>query len=95
MYGSLRADSSAHALLRGSHRCADGVVEGFQLHQHDGYPMLHRGHDLIAGEVYAISPTLWPALDAWEDAPTDYQRCQVSLKDGRRVWLYCAGEHHA
>lgn len=50
--------------------------------------MLRRGDGAVSGEVYWIPDQCWPALDAWEDVPEVYQRRQVPLRDGRRVWLY-------
>ena len=95
VYGSLKAEGSAHHLLQGAHRERNGSVEGFERIQRNGYPMLRRGRDaktVVEGEVYAITPDLWPGLDRWEDAPSVYRRCRVQLRDGRMVWLYCEAD---
>ena len=95
VYGSLKAEGSAHHLLQGAHRERDGSVAGFERIQRNGYPMLRRGRDaktVVEGEVYAITPDLWPGLDLWEDAPSVYRRCRVQLRDGRMVWLYCEAD---
>ena len=92
VYGSLKAQGNAHHLLMGTHRERDGSVAGFEQIERNGYPMLRRSRDanaLVQGEVYAIAPDLWPALDRWEEVPSVYQRCRVQLRDGRMVWLYC------
>ena len=50
--------------------------------------MLRAGGGRVCGEVYRIPAHLWPALDAWEEVPSVYQRRRHSLLDGRRVWVY-------
>ena len=75
-------------MLKGPKRDRDGIVDGFIQFNHRGYPMLRRGDGAVSGEVYWIPEQCWPALDAWEDVPEVYQRQQVPLRDGRRVWLY-------
>jgi gamma-glutamylcyclotransferase (GGCT)/AIG2-like uncharacterized protein YtfP len=50
--------------------------------------MLRAGAGRVCGEVYRIPAQLWPALDAWEEVPSVYQRRRHSLLDGRRVWVY-------
>ena len=50
--------------------------------------MLRAGTGRVCGEVYRIPAHLWPALDAWEEVPSVYQRRRHSLLDGRRVWVY-------
>ena len=95
VYGSLKAEGSAHHLLEGAHRERDGSVAGFERIQRNGYPMLRRGRDaktVVEGEVYAITTDLWPGLDRWEEVPSVYQRCRVQLRDGRMVWLYCEAD---
>ena len=95
VYGSLKAEGSAHHLLQGAQRERDGSVAGFERIERNGYPMLRRGRDaktVFEGEVYAITPDLWPGLDRWEDAPSVYRRCRVQLRDGRMVWLYCEAD---
>ena len=95
VYGSLKAEGTAHHLLAGAHRERDGCVAGYERIECNGYPMLRRGRDaegVVEGEVYAIAPDLWPGLDHWEEVPSVYQRCQVRLRDGRMVWLYCEAD---
>ena len=50
--------------------------------------MLQRGNGDISGEVYWVAEPCWRALDDWEEVPEVYQRSSVTLRDGRRVWLY-------
>jgi len=98
VYGSLRAEGSAHHLLLEAHREQDGSVAGFVRLKHNGYPMLRRSRDanaIVHGEVYAITADQWPALDRWEEVPSVYQRCKVQLRDGRMVWLYCEAKDPA
>ena len=75
-------------MLKGAQRDRDGIVDGFIEIQHRGYPMLQRGNGAISGEVYWVAEPCWPALDDWEEVPEVYQRSSVTLRDGRRVWLY-------
>ena len=88
VYGSLKADGSAHHLLQGAFAEIVGVLDLVELTVHDGYPMLRSGSALVQGEVYRIPDSLWPALDAWEDAPRVYCRRRRKLLDGRNVWVY-------
>ena len=90
VYGSLKANGSAHHLLSGSVREADGVLEQAELTQVAGYPMLKPGTGDVSGEVYRIPADRWVALDAWEEVPEQYQRCQQRLQDGRIVWVYAS-----
>ena len=90
VYGSLKANGSAHHLLRGSVREADGVLEQAELTQVAGYPRLKPGTGEVSGEVYRIPADRWVALDAWEEVPEQYQRCQQRLQDGRIVWVYAS-----
>ena len=75
-------------MLKGAKRDLNGIVDGFIEIQHRGYPMLQRGNGAISGEVYWVPVPCWPALDDWEEVPEVYQRSSVTLRDGRRVWLY-------
>ena len=75
-------------MLKGTKRDSDGIVDGFVAIEHRGYPMLQRGDGAISGEVYWVPDICWPGLDDWEDVPEVYQRTSVTLRDGRRVWLY-------
>ena len=88
VYGSLKANSSAHNLIQGAERESDGVLEAAELIEVSGYPMLRSGSAEVRGEVYRIPADRWPALDDWEDAPEVYQRQKRQLKDGRSVWVY-------
>ena len=75
-------------MLKGAKRDLNGIVDGFIEIQNRGYPMLQRGNGAISGEVYWVAEPRWPALDDWEEVPEVYQRSSVTLRDGRRVWLY-------
>ena len=75
-------------MLKGAERDSDGIVDGFIEIQNRGYPMLQRGNGAISGEVYWVAEHCWRALDDWEEVPEVYQRSSVTLRDGRRVWLY-------
>ena len=75
-------------MLKGAKRDLNGIVDGFIEIQNRGYPMLQRGNRAISGEVYWVAEPCWRALDDWEEVPEVYQRSSVTLRDGRRVWLY-------
>ena len=75
-------------MLKGAKRDLNGIVDGFIEIQNRGYPMLRRGNGAISGEVYWVAEPCWRALDDWEEVPEVYQRSSVTLRDGRRVWLY-------
>ena len=74
--------------MKGTKRDRDGIVDGFNQIEYQGYPMLQRGNGAISGEVYRVPDSCWPALDDWEEVPEVYQRTSVTLRDGRSVWLY-------
>ena len=63
-------------------------MDQVNLIEYDGYPMLRAGSNQVEVEVYRIPDTLWPALDAWEEAPRIYQRRCRELINGREVWVY-------
>ena len=75
-------------MLKGAKRDLNGIVDGFIEIQNRGYPMLQRGNGAISGEVYWVAEPCWRALDDWEEVPEVYQRNSVTLRDGRRAWLY-------
>ena len=88
VYGSLRQGQSAHLLLKGCRRHPDGELSHAELIEHNGYPMLQAGSQTVKGEVYAVPPSCWSALDEWEEAPEVYERNSRLLNDGRKVWVY-------
>ena len=88
VYGSLRQGHSAHLLLEGCRRHPDGELSHAELIDHNGYPMLQAGSQTVKGEVYAVPPSCWSALDEWEEAPEAYERNSRLLNDGREVWVY-------
>ena len=79
-------------MLKGAERDHDGIVDGFIVIQHRGYPMLRRGDGAVSGEVYWVPEPCWPDLDDWEEVPEVYQRNSVTLRDGRSAWLYEAAQ---
>ena len=78
--------------MKGAEREPDGIVDGFIQTDHQGYPMLRRGDGTVAGEVYWVPNLCWPDLDDWEEVPEVYQRCAVTLRDGRSAWIYEAAQ---
>jgi gamma-glutamylcyclotransferase (GGCT)/AIG2-like uncharacterized protein YtfP len=88
VYGSLKAGGCAHHLLSGADQEPDGHIDGVELIERSGYPMLKPGSGQVSGEVYRVPPGLWPAIDAWEEAPKIYRRRSRTLMDGRSVWVY-------
>lgn len=88
MYGSLRQGQSAHHLLQGCRREADGAFPHSEVIEYAGYPMLQPGACEVHGEVYVVPAETWDCLDAWEEAPEVYERVQRHLVDGRLVWAY-------
>ena len=88
VYGSLKSGRSAHHLLAGAQRQADGWLDGVRLGRFEGYPMLWCGDQAINGEVYRVDPALMTQLDAYEGVPNDYIWRQRQLRDGRQVWVY-------
>jgi gamma-glutamylcyclotransferase (GGCT)/AIG2-like uncharacterized protein YtfP len=54
------------------------------------YPGLIPGEDLIPGELFAVPPQAWPALDAYETALFRRIQTPVTLPSGetKTAWVY-------
>ena len=63
-------------------------MEKVDLIEFAGDPMRLAGSTRVEGDVDRIPDILWPALDAWEEAPRIYQRRCRELINGREVWVY-------
>ena len=74
VYGSLRRGHSAQHRLANADQLPCGELEGVELIENQGDPMLCRGKKVMAGEVDEIDASLLPELDAYEEAPDVYQR---------------------
>ena len=97
VYGSLRRGGEAHALIAAARLLAEvETAPCYATIMHAGYPMLVSGHQRIAGQVFAVPEPLWPAVDAWEEAPRLYQCAPIQLDPtaadllppGATVWAY-------
>ncbi len=60
----------------------------YALREIDAFPALVPGDRAISGELYAVPPELWPALDEFEGE--GYTRAQIDLADGARAIAYLA-----
>ena len=67
----------------------DGVLDGVECIEHEGYPMLIPGDDTISGEVYRVNAEQLLTLDAYEEAPEVYARVERQL--ARRLRLLANG----
>jgi gamma-glutamylcyclotransferase (GGCT)/AIG2-like uncharacterized protein YtfP len=91
VYGSLKRGFVHHAELRGAAFEGEAeTAEGYCLYVHAGYPALvfEAGVGRVSGEVFSVSPSLLPLLDAFEDCPRVYQRESIALQDGARAQAY-------
>lgn len=82
----------AHALLADSRflRC-DRTVVGYRVVQYGGFPGLLRAPEDkvgVAGELFEVAPTLWPAIDAYEECPQVYVRSTIQLESGTAAQGY-------
>ena len=103
VYGTLRAGGSNDIarIAPAAHRFSDARIRG-RLYDLGAYPALLLDADAgwVAGELYAVPLSSWPALDALEEPVTparpdgEYFKVEaaVELPDGglRSVWIYVA-----
>lgn len=82
VYGTLMRGHSSHALLAGA-ACigsARTLAQYTLLNLGDWPALWDGGTTAVAGELYAVPPSLLAALDAYEECPTAYRRGTVVLQ---------------
>ena len=89
VYGTLRRGERNHDLL--ATQCRLGACRsapGFTLFDTGPYPAATRGGTTaLVGEVYAVTPACFDALDRLEDYPRSYTRERIDTPYGS-AWLY-------
>ncbi|NIP73186.1 MAG: gamma-glutamylcyclotransferase [Gammaproteobacteria bacterium] len=95
VYGTLRAGEDNHRLLRGAlylgtHR----TPSRYTMLDLGGYPGVIAGRTRITGEVYAVDPRTFAALDRLEEHPRVYTRVLIPSPYGK-TWLYIYRGHRA
>lgn len=92
VYGSLRHGLGNSHRLTGAVRQEDGIISGeFRMVSLTYYPGLVKdgAHTPVTVEVYEVdSEERKRSLDSLEGYPSFYNREQVTLDDGRVVWVY-------
>lgn len=91
VYGSLRRGEQHHGELVGAaYLGARITAASYRLVEIAGYPALMPGTASVTGELYAIPPSLVPALDAFEGHR--YRRGPVRMADGTDAEAYFLAE---
>jgi gamma-glutamylcyclotransferase (GGCT)/AIG2-like uncharacterized protein YtfP len=88
VYGTLLRGQANHHWLQNSEFLGEDFLPNGCLFDLGAYPMLLSGSDLIAGEVYSITPQILADLDRLEEHPTVYWREPVILHSGRTAQVY-------
>jgi gamma-glutamylcyclotransferase (GGCT)/AIG2-like uncharacterized protein YtfP len=95
VYGTLLRGESAHHLLgRALFLGSAHTTPSFTLLDMGEYPaLIEGGSDRVAGEIYAIEAALLPALDAYEEAPSVYERKSISIGGHNALAYVLRGSH--
>jgi gamma-glutamylaminecyclotransferase len=88
VYGTLRQGNGNNYLIKGSRKEEDGVIHGFDMYTHGGFPMIKDGVGSIKVESYIVdTPTLY-RVDSLEGHPSFYRRRLVEDNNGRKGSIY-------
>jgi gamma-glutamylaminecyclotransferase len=95
VYGTLKRGCRNHTFLKTSEYLGEAWTEpGYRMVDcgslPNSYPGLVRTREgkAVAGEVYRVEATLLTALDRLEDAPNEFERATIRLRDGREAQAY-------
>jgi len=91
VYGTLKRGCRNHSRLRAAAFLGEAwTAPGYTLVDCGSYPGLVRaeGSEGVCGELYQFDTSLLAALDAFEDAPGEYLRVSIQLKDGGEAQTY-------
>ena len=93
VYGSLKRGETNHHWLEGASWQGEAELGGVVLHDLGPFPMAVIGEDIALGEVYAVEACGLARLDELEGYPRLYDRQELTLRDGRRAWVYLGRPH--
>lgn len=88
VYGTLKRGQPNHNRLKGSCFLGRATLAGACLFDLGPFPMAVAGQGWVVGELYGISWSALPDLDAFEGCPRLYQRHWCSLVEGPQAWVY-------
>ena len=88
VYGSLKRGETNHHWLEGASWQGEAELGGVVLHDLGPFPMAVIGEGIALGEVYAVEACGLARLDKLEGYPRLYDRQVLTLRDGRRAWVY-------
>ena len=96
VYGTLRRDEPAHALLAGAASLGVAATEpAFTLFDMGEYPaIVEGGSTAVLGELYDVDDALLVELDRYEDVPDLYLRVERSVA-GKAALIYVLRPEHA
>jgi len=93
VYGTLKRGHGNHHWLLGAPFQGAAMLAGVVLHDLGPFPMAVPGDGLVRGEVYEVDGAGLARLDQLEGYPRLYERRQMTLADGRMVWVYLGRPH--
>jgi len=88
VYGTLKRGETNHHWLEGASWQGEAELGGVVLHDLGPFPMAVIGEGIAEGEVYAVERSIFARLDELEGYPRLYDRQLLTLRDGRRAWVY-------
>jgi len=88
VYGTLKRGETNHRWLERASWQGEAELPGVVLHDLGPFPMAVIGEGMALGEVYAVDQPELARLDELEGYPRLYDRHVLSLRDGRRAWVY-------
>ena len=88
VYGSLKRGETNHHWLKGASWQGEAELSGVVLHDLGPFPMAVIGEGIALGEVYAVEACGLARMDELEGYPRLYERQVLTLRDGRRAWVY-------
>ncbi len=96
VYGTLLSGEANHYLLATAAKLAEARTgAAFELYDLGSFPgLVAGGATSISGEIYEVDEPTLAALDRLEDHPVFYQRTEIVLEGGERVWTYLLPAEH-
>ena len=88
VYGTLKRGETNHHWLEGARWQGEAELPGVVLHDLGPFPMAVIGEGKALGEVFGVEACGLARLDELEGYPRLYDRQLLSLRDGRRAWVY-------
>jgi gamma-glutamylcyclotransferase (GGCT)/AIG2-like uncharacterized protein YtfP len=88
VYGTLKRGETNHHWLERASWQGEAELPGVVLHDLGPFPMAVIGQGMTLGQVYAVDQPGLARLDELEGYLRLYDRQVLSMRDGRRAWVY-------